>query len=162
MNESARVRHAVGAVIMCKSSILLVHKVKAMDVGGGPQEILGEWDFPKGGVKEGEDIILALHREVYEETGLKNITILKELPRLDFSFDAKFRELLGYDYQHTRMFLMRFEEIQCEVSHQCEEIDEVKFFDLETVPNILFHDSCRDYFNKHIKSISVNNSDRYN
>ena len=31
----------------------------------------GAWQFPQGGVDEGEDLITGLHREVWEEIGLK-------------------------------------------------------------------------------------------
>jgi len=37
------------------------------------------WAFPKGGVKEGEDELTAAKREVWEETGLKNIELIRKL-----------------------------------------------------------------------------------
>ena len=48
-----RIRYAVGAIIQQGQEYLLVHKVKAMDLPGGPKNIPGMWDFPKGGVKSG-------------------------------------------------------------------------------------------------------------
>ena len=37
------------------------------------------WEFPKGGIEKGEDEREALLREVKEETGLKNLKIVKKL-----------------------------------------------------------------------------------
>lgn len=36
----------------------------------------GHWDFPKGHVEEGEDDIETLKREVSEETGISNLTVM--------------------------------------------------------------------------------------
>lgn len=38
------------------------------------------WQFPKGGVELGEEHIDTAIREIEEETGLKNITLVKKLP----------------------------------------------------------------------------------
>ena len=35
--------------------------------------------MPQGGVNENEDFVSAMKRELYEETSVKNIEILKEL-----------------------------------------------------------------------------------
>ena len=38
--------------------------------------------MPQGGVDEGEDFITAMQRELLEETGIKNIEIIKEIKNL--------------------------------------------------------------------------------
>lgn len=37
------------------------------------------WSFPKGGIEEGETELEAAAREIYEETGLRDITLVEEL-----------------------------------------------------------------------------------
>ncbi len=50
------------------------------------------WDFPKGHIEKGEKEIETVKREVFEETGLKNIKILdgfKETIKYFFKFEGK-------------------------------------------------------------------------
>jgi bis(5'-nucleosidyl)-tetraphosphatase len=37
------------------------------------------WSFPKGGIEEGENALQAAKREIAEETGLTDLTLVKEL-----------------------------------------------------------------------------------
>ena len=37
----------------------------------------GHWDFPKGNIESGEDEVQAAYREIFEETGIKNVHFLK-------------------------------------------------------------------------------------
>lgn len=48
----------------------------------------GRWDFPKGGVEKGESELQTVMREVEEETGLKDLTIL-----------PGFRKVIEYFYR---------------------------------------------------------------
>lgn len=41
----------------------------------------GKWDLPKGGIEKGEDIKQTALREVEEETGIKNLAIVKKLQK---------------------------------------------------------------------------------
>ena len=46
----------------------------------------GSWQFPQGGIDQGESAIEALRREVLEETGCQHLDILKEASR-KFRYD---------------------------------------------------------------------------
>ena len=37
------------------------------------------WQMPQGGVNQGENLLDAMKRELEEETGIKNIKIIKEI-----------------------------------------------------------------------------------
>jgi ADP-ribose pyrophosphatase YjhB (NUDIX family) len=45
------------------------------------------WRLLKGGVNEGETEVEALGREIFEETGLKNIKILNQVHKYEFVFN---------------------------------------------------------------------------
>ena len=53
-----------------------------------------QWQFPQGGIENGEDIIAAAKRELYEETGISSVRLVKVMPttlRYDFPKSAKKR-----------------------------------------------------------------------
>lgn len=149
--DALKIREAVGAIVERKSTFLLVYKVKAMDTLGGPVDIAGEWGFPGGGVIKGEDIEMALRRELSEETGMTTYDIVRELPSLEFEFAADYRERSGYEQQRTRMFLIRCTSA-IEIAANDSEIDSVQFFAKGDVPSILHHPSSKDYFQSLIAS----------
>ncbi len=51
----------------------------------------GKWDFPKGGVEKGESEMQTVAREVEEETGLEDLTIV-----------PGFRKVIEYFYRRDR------------------------------------------------------------
>ncbi len=60
---------AGGLVLNDKDAILMIHR-------------FNHWDFPKGKIEEGEKAEDAAIREVMEETGIKEVSISKELSRV--------------------------------------------------------------------------------
>lgn len=65
-------RRASRAIVLKQEDILLLYTKRYND-----------FSFPGGGVEEGEDLILGLHRELEEETGARNIRIIKEFGYID-------------------------------------------------------------------------------
>lgn len=59
-----KARHAAGVAIIHEDQILLVHPTG----GSWTRPIMG---IPKGGIEEGEDLMDAAIREVFEETGIR-------------------------------------------------------------------------------------------
>ena len=54
----------------------------------------GKWDLPKGKVEKDEDIGETAIREVEEECGVKNLTIIKELPTTYHTYEDKIGDVL--------------------------------------------------------------------
>ena len=53
-----------------------------------------QWQFPQGGIENGEDITAAAKRELYEETGISSVRLVKVMPttlRYDFPKSEKKR-----------------------------------------------------------------------
>ena len=99
--------------------------------------------MPQGGVDKGESCIDAMKRELLEETGIKNIEILKEIDRwIEYELPDY---LLGkiwkgkYRGQKQKWFIVRFigkdEEINLQTSHP--EFIEWKWIEAENLPNVI-------------------------
>jgi ADP-ribose pyrophosphatase YjhB (NUDIX family) len=78
-----RVRHEVQAVIFDEADgVKRVLILKKTDFSAKRYR----WRLLKGGVNDGETETEALQREVFEETGLKNINILSKVHSYEFVF----------------------------------------------------------------------------
>ena len=64
-------RNGVGVIILNKD-----HKVF---VGKRKDNPIDRWQMPQGGVEKGESYLSAMKRELYEETSIKSIDILREI-----------------------------------------------------------------------------------
>ena len=67
-------RLGVGAIVLNNKNRVFVGKRK--------DNPIDKWQMPQGGVNEGEKLIDAMKRELQEETGIKNIKILKEIDEI--------------------------------------------------------------------------------
>ena len=67
-------RKGVGIIVLNKNNQVFVGKRK--DNPGN------NWQMPQGGVDKGENYISAMQRELFEETSIKNIKIIKEIENI--------------------------------------------------------------------------------
>lgn len=80
------------------------------------------WQMPQGGIDKGEDPLPAAHRELYEETGMRSVSLLAEAPNW-INYDLP-REVLGialkgkYRGQTQKWFAFRFEGDDGEIAIQ--------------------------------------------
>lgn len=90
---SALYRKNVGIVVFNdKHKVLMCARADKPDL---------QWQFPQGGIEDGEDIVEAAKRELREETGITSVILVAKLPhtiRYDFpeEIQKKHRELGCY------------------------------------------------------------------
>ncbi|MGZ9719148.1 RNA pyrophosphohydrolase [Rhizobium miluonense] len=78
------------------------------------------WQMPQGGIDDGEDPLKAAYRELYEETGMKTVTLLAEAKNW-INYDLP-PQLIGiglkgkYRGQTQRWFAFRFDGDESEIA----------------------------------------------
>ena len=91
--------HSAGGIILNKDNKIVIVEQRGH-----------VWSLPKGHIEPGEDALTAAKREIYEETGLKNITLVKELgsySRYKIGLDGKDDHA---EKKHITLFLFRTSE----------------------------------------------------
>lgn len=140
-----RTRKAVGALIINENNeILLVHKIKIMD-GSVSSVPVDEWDFIKGGIKDNEDILEALHRELIEEVNIKEYVSITKLPEFTFDFSDSIKKILNYDNQITYFFKIQINSKISIIKLDLEEINDTKFTSIDEAMYLLKHDTTKQY-----------------
>jgi len=141
-----KTRKAVGALVIHENKVLLVRKVMMMDGSNGPEPIEPFWDFPKGGVT-GEDVNYdsAIMRELSEEIGSTELSIIKQLPDFNFDFPANVTKKIGYTSQNTTMFLVHFTGNPSTLAPQDGEIDTITFFTKQEAMKMVQFDASAEY-----------------
>ena len=99
------------------------------------------WSFPKGRFKEGEKIIDAARREVHEETGIKNLKLIKELPTYERE-NANDSNILKVIHMHL------FYTDEDKLNPIENDIVDSKWIDKKDMLNTLTLEKDREYFEK--------------
>ena len=107
MQKKKRYRPNVAAIILSskypeKCEFFIAHR----------SDIKNAWQFPQGGIDEGETPEEALKRELLEEIGCNNVDILGEYPEwITYDFPKVARgKCYPYDGQTLKYFLVRLQE----------------------------------------------------
>ena len=109
------------------------------------------WSLPKGHIDPGESKIDAAKRELYEETGIKNATLIKYIGKYG-------RYKIGLDGQddkseHKTIFIYLFKSNQKKLEPIDPHNPEAKWVPYQEVEKILTHPNDKEFFKKEIQSI---------
>ena len=106
MNDGKKLPLRIGV------GIILINHENKIFVGKRIDNPENYWQMPQGGVDHDEDYLVAAYRELREETGIKNVELIKELD--GFTTYKLPTNLLGiiwkgkYKGQKQKWFVMRF------------------------------------------------------
>lgn len=116
--------------------------------GGGRVLVVNQhgtsWSLPKGHVEEGEDALAAATREIYEEAGIRDLTLIRQLGsyrRFRLGRDG------GEDESELKTIVMfLFETSETELSPVDVENPEARWVDVEEVARLLTHPKDAEFF----------------
>lgn len=99
-------------------------------------DIEGAWQFPQGGIDEGETPRDALFRELEEEIGTSEVEIIGEYPEwLQYDFPQKIaQKMYPFDGQSQKYFLVRLKrDAKINLATKEPEFNDFKFVSLEEI-----------------------------
>lgn len=119
---------------------IVVFNSKGEVLVGERLNLPGAWQFPQGGVDEGEELLFAAQRELYEEVGIKDAKFVFEYPEwlsYDFPPDLKIPQAEKYRGQTQKWFLFYWDNSpeECNLEVHEREFNSVKFMPLEDTIN---------------------------
>ena len=128
-------RTGVGVVLLNNSNQVFVGQRK--DNPGN------KWQMPQGGVENGEDFLTAMRRELYEETSIKSIKIIKEIDRI-YEYELP-KNLIGiiwkgkFKGQKQKWFIAKFigQENEINLNTEHPEFIEWKWIDAKILPEVI-------------------------
>ncbi len=130
--------------------IVVLNSKNKVFVGKRKDNPFDKWQMPQGGVDLNEPLIVAMKRELEEETSIKNIEILKEFNQwLEYKLPEN---LIGkiwkgkYKGQKQKWFIVKFtgEENEININTKYPEFIEWKWIDMDLLPELIVN------FKKHI------------
>tara|TARA_B110000305_G_scaffold167566_1_gene185222 strand:- start:245 stop:715 length:471 start_codon:yes stop_codon:yes gene_type:complete len=130
--------------------IIVLNSKNKVFVGKRKDNPLDKWQMPQGGVEPNELLLMAMKRELEEETSIKNIEVLKEFNRwLEYELP---RNLIGkiwqgkYRGQKQKWFIVKFTGMESEININTKfpEFVEWKWIDMNLLPSLIVN------FKKHV------------
>ena len=145
-------RIGVGVVVLNSDNKVFVGKRK--------DNPIDKWQMPQGGVDKNEDYLTAMKRELFEETSIKSIKILREIEGY-FEYELP-DNLIGIIWkgkfrgQKQKWFIARFtgEEKEINLKTKDPEFIEWKWISPEDLPKVIV-DFKKSMYLKLLKKIKI-------
>jgi len=130
--------------------IAILNSENKVFVGKRKDNPFDKWQMPQGGVDPNETLLVAMRRELEEETSIKNIKVLKEFDQW-LEYDLP-KNLIGkiwkgkYRGQRQKWFVVKFlgDDSEININTKNAEFMEWKWIDINLLPNLIV------LFKKHI------------
>lgn len=138
-------RDNVGALLFNEAGLVLVARRADLPDAEGAA---GGWQLPQGGVDPGEDLRVAVLRELKEEVGTDRAEILEEYPGwLTYDFPPElaargFRIAQRYRGQRQKWFALRFTGTDADIRLDADEhpeFDDWRWARIEELPALAIH-----------------------
>ncbi|WP_297441303.1 RNA pyrophosphohydrolase [Sulfurimonas sp.] len=137
MNKKEKYRPNVAMIIVSnnypqKKEIFIAQRNDLADI----------WQFPQGGIDEGEEVKDALFREMEEEIGTSSAEIVAEYPEwISYDFPQKFlKKMKPYKGQTQRYFLLKLkDDAKIDINTKHPEFTGYKFVSVDDVLNLTAH-----------------------
>ena len=131
--KTEQTKSAGGIVLNDKGEVLVVNQWSR------------SWSLPKGHINDGEDMVVAAKREIYEETGVNKLDFIKDL--------GSYKRLSSDKVNLRTIILFLFKTSQVKLSPRDQENPEAKWVDKEEVVKLLPHKEDKDFFLKAVESL---------
>ena len=153
-NQNLPMRAGVGVIILNNENKVFV--------GTRKDNPADTWQMPQGGVDSGEDYLSAMKRELFEETSIKNIKVLREIDGF-FEYELP-KNLIGIIWkgrfrgQKQKWYIAKFlgEEKEINLNTENPEFVDWKWILPDMLPEMIV-DFKKDLYRKllkHIKEIT--------
>jgi len=132
-SEPKQTKSAGGIVINEKGEIFLIVSQHGTS-----------WSLPKGHIEEGEDIMTAARREIYEETGIKDLEFIKELGSYQrYKIDKNGKE----DFSEFKtIFMSLFRTKEKFIKPIDPENPEARWVEKDQIAELLTHPKDKEFF----------------
>jgi 8-oxo-dGTP pyrophosphatase MutT (NUDIX family) len=136
VEDYKEISHSAGGIVVNKNRICLVREKEFEEE---------RWFLPKGKIEKGEDSLSTAKREVWEETGLKELEIIKKLGIVK-------RPNIIIPEQLKIIDIFLFKTIQEQLESK-EEDKEPRWFDINEAVNKLYTKEEREFVKEHEEEI---------
>ncbi len=123
--------------------IIVLNQYNQVFVGKRKDNPVDRWQMPQGGIDKNETPLIAMKRELAEETSIVNIKILKELNNwLDYELPPNLLGIIWkgkYRGQKQKWFIVKFTGIDNEINLETKnpEFIEWKWIDYNLLPEVI-------------------------